>query len=54
MMKKFELNYISSWFMKKFSFYLFDYPLIKQWFSMIVLLEFILFMKENVEMFYSS
>ena len=37
-MKRFELNYISSWFMKVFAFYLFDYPWIKEWFCMIVLL----------------
>ena len=49
MMKKFELNYIFSWFMKICVFYLFDYPLIKYWFCMIALLRFVLFMKENVK-----
>ena len=50
MMKKFELNYISSWLMTNFAFYLFDYPWInKQWFSIIVLLRFVFFMIENME-----
>ena len=48
-MKKFELNYISYRFMNIFAFYLFDYIWIKLWFCMIVLLRFVLFMKENME-----
>ena len=41
--------YIILIYEKFYFFYLFDYPWIKKYFCMIVILRFVLFTKENVE-----